>query len=55
MKLEYPLTENLPSTEIARDRLLAKMFGFRESSETKYQATDEDFALLYAYGELLHL
>lgn len=46
MKLEYPLNEALPSTEHARDRLLAKMFEYRKKSGAK----DEDFALLYAYA-----
>ena len=46
MKLEYPLNEALPSTEHARDRLLAKMFEYRKRSGAK----DEDFALLYAYA-----
>ena len=46
MKLEYPLNEALPSTEHARDRLLAKMFDYRKNSGAK----DEDFALLYAYA-----
>ena len=49
MKLEYPLNEALPSTEHARDRLLAKIFRFRKELESS-GATDEDFALLYAYA-----
>ena len=47
MKLEYPLTEALPNTEHARDRLLAKIFKYRKE---KAGATDEDFALLYAFA-----
>lgn len=56
MKLEFPLNEALPSTDHARDRLLAKIFGFRRSHQGQSGATDNDFALLYAYGEavLLH-
>jgi hypothetical protein len=50
MKLEYPLNDSLPSTEHARDRLLAKIFGFRKSPQRK-NTSDEDFALLYAYGQ----
>lgn len=48
LKLEYPLNEALPSTENARDRLLGKLFRFRNEQESS-GATDEDFALLYAY------
>lgn len=49
MKLEYPLNEALPSTDHARDRLLAKVFRFRKE-KLDSGATDEDFALLYAYA-----
>ena len=49
MKLEYPLNEALPSTDHARDRLLAKIFRFRKE-KADLGATDEDFALLYAYA-----
>jgi len=49
MKLEYPLNEALPSTDHARDRLLAKVFRFRKE-RVDSGATDEDFALLYAYA-----
>ena len=47
MKLEFPLNEALPNTEHARDRLLAKIFKYRQE---KSGAKDEDFALLYAYA-----
>ena len=47
MKLEYPLTQALPSTEHARDRLLAKIFRYRKENRG---ATDADFASLYAYA-----
>ena len=47
MKLEYCMTQALPSTEHARDRLLAKIFHYRKE---KTGTTDEDFALLYAYA-----
>lgn len=50
MKLEFPLNEALPSTDHARDRLLAKIFGFRRSHQGQSGATDNDFALLYAYA-----
>ncbi|KAI9836816.1 MAG: hypothetical protein M1819_000981 [Sarea resinae] len=46
MKIEYPLNNALPSTDYARDRLLAKLFSYRKIAES---AKDEDFALLYAY------
>lgn len=51
MKLEYPLNEALPSTDNARDRLLAKLFQFRKEEKDSIGATDEDFELLYAYGK----
>lgn len=53
MKLEYPLNEALPSTHHARDRLLAKIFHFRRSSQVASGTRDADFALLYAYGETI--
>ena len=49
MKLAYPLNEALPSTDHARDRLLAKLFRFRKE-ENDLGANDEDFELLYAYA-----
>lgn len=49
MKLEYPLNEALPSTDHPRDRLLAKVFRFRKE-KVNSGASDEDFALLYAYA-----
>lgn len=48
MKLEFPLNEALPSTDHARDRLLAKIFRFRRDNPG---LTDKDFALLYAYSK----
>jgi hypothetical protein len=50
MKLEYPLTDAVPSIEHTRDRFLAKLFDFRKSAAEKDIATDEDYELLYAYG-----
>ena len=47
MKLEFPLNGALPSTDHARDRLLAKMFRFRRENQS---FTDKNFALLYAYS-----
>ena len=59
MKLEYPLSDALPSTTNARDRLLAKIFQYRknaacianeeEGEERKPVARDEDYEMLYAY------
>ncbi|GKZ38673.1 hypothetical protein AbraIFM66950_011042 [Aspergillus brasiliensis] len=49
MKLEYPLSDVLPSVEHARDRLLARLFHYRKDLEKSRMSTDEDYALLYAY------
>ena len=51
MKLEFPMNDALPNTDHARDRLLAKIFRFRKSDKVARGTTDEDFALLYAYGQ----
>lgn len=51
MKLEYPLNDVLPNTEHARDRLLARMFQYRKDEGSSQITTDEDYALLYAYGK----
>lgn len=53
MKLSYPLNDVLPNVEHTRDRLLAKVFEFRRTGLGKIVATDEDYELLYAYGELI--
>ncbi|KAL3457723.1 transcriptional regulator of RNA polII, SAGA, subunit-domain-containing protein [Aspergillus heterothallicus] len=50
MKLEYPLNDNLPNVEHARDRLLARLFHYRNDLEASQSSTDEDYALLYAYA-----
>lgn len=52
MKLEYPLSDVLPSVEHARDRLLARLFHYRKDTEMSRLSTDEDYALLYAYSML---
>ena len=54
MKLEYPLSDALPSTANARDRLLTKIFKYRKrvastEEEGTPVATDEDYEILYAY------
>ena len=51
MKIEYPLNEALPNIEHTRDRLLAKIFHFRKEERDGIAFRDEDFELLYAYGE----
>ncbi|KAL4801414.1 transcriptional regulator of RNA polII, SAGA, subunit-domain-containing protein [Aspergillus unguis] len=51
MKLEYPLNDNLPNVEHTRDRLLARLYHYRKDSEVSRLSTDEDYSLLYAYGE----
>lgn len=50
MKLQYPLVDAVPNTEHARDRLLARLHRFRCDKFFSESATDEDYALLYAYG-----
>ncbi|KAK2865454.1 hypothetical protein FQN49_003554 [Arthroderma sp. PD_2] len=50
MKLGYALNEVLPSTEHARDRLLARLHHFRGDKQASQLTTDEDYALLYAYA-----
>lgn len=52
MKLGYPLNDSLPSIEHARDRLLARLYHYRQDESVSYMTTDEDYALLYAYGML---
>ncbi|KAJ5762509.1 uncharacterized protein N7511_005891 [Penicillium nucicola] len=58
MKLEYPLSDVLPSIEHARDRLLGRIYRYRLDYEVSQHTTDEDCALLYAYilvtGQLSH-
>ncbi|KAJ5823095.1 Brefeldin A-sensitivity protein 4 [Penicillium robsamsonii] len=49
MKLEYPLSDVLPSIEHARDRLLARIYRYRLDRQASQHTTDEDCALLYAY------
>ena len=52
MKLEFPLSDNLPKTDHARDTLLAKVFEYRKQDTVAAGTDDDDFALLYAYGKL---
>jgi hypothetical protein len=50
VKLEFPLNDALPSTDHARDRLLARIFKYRKNPKNVQITSDEDYALLYAYG-----
>ncbi|MCJ1309391.1 hypothetical protein MMC25_003050 [Agyrium rufum] len=50
MKLEFPLSDAMPKTDTARDRLLAKIYAFRRNEKVSGGLTDDDYALLYAYG-----
>lgn len=54
MKLEYPLNDVLPSIDHARDRLLARIYRYRQDHEASQLTTDEDCTLLYAYSEWFH-
>ena len=54
LKLEFPLNDALPNTDHARDRLLAKVFRFRKT-HTDGNTSDEDFAILYAYGKYIYV
>ncbi|ETN40193.1 uncharacterized protein HMPREF1541_04469 [Cyphellophora europaea CBS 101466] len=51
MKLEFPLaTDALPSIDHTRDRLLARIFAYRQSNVDSEQTSDEDFSVVYAYA-----
>ena len=52
LKTDYYLSDALPSTDHARDRLLAKIFTYRKNDRAMSNTNDEDFTLLYAYGKL---
>jgi hypothetical protein len=52
IKLEYPITDAVPSIVHTRDRFLAKLHTFRKHAPGRDLATDEDFELLYAYGNV---
>jgi hypothetical protein len=51
IKLEYPLSDTVPNTSNARDRLLAKIFQYRKDAAASEDdaAKDEDYEMLYAY------
>ena len=48
-KLEFPLSEALPSIENSRDALLARISEFRRTGEGRETATESDYELLYCY------
>lgn len=51
MKLEFAITsEDLPSIEHTRDRLLARIFEYRRSDAREQKTMDEDYSLLYTYA-----
>ena len=50
VKLEFPLSDTLPDIKTSRDRLLAKVFEFRQDVKNQALATDDDYELLYAYA-----
>lgn len=50
MKLEFPLaTDALPSIDHTRDRLLARIFTYRQSNAESVLTSDEDFSIVYTY------
>lgn len=51
MKLEFPLaTDVLPNIDHTRDRLLARIFAYRQSNTEEEPTTDEDYGIVYAYA-----
>lgn len=50
MKLGLQLTDAPPDIDHSRDRLLARLHHFRNDEEVSRLSTDEDYALIYAYG-----
>ncbi|KAF7719154.1 Uncharacterized protein PECH_001791 [Penicillium ucsense] len=49
MKLEYPLNDVLPSIDHARDRLLARIYRYRQDNDVSLLTTEEESSLLYSY------
>lgn len=49
LRLQFPLNDTLPSTENARDRLLARIFRFRRDKTRSKDIEDSDYSILYAY------
>lgn len=54
MKLEFPMSGALPSIEHAHDRLLARMFRFRQERMGDHCVLDEDFEIFYTFGGSSH-
>ena len=52
VKLEYPLNDALPEVTHTRDRLLAKVYRFRQKESKDVTPMDEDYEVLYAFGKL---
>lgn len=51
MKLEYSIpSDDLPSIEHTRDRLLARVFAYRSNDSQEQKTRDEDYSLLYTYA-----
>lgn len=51
MKLEFPLaTDALPNIDHTRDRLLARIFAYRQSNIESEQTSDEDFSVIFSYA-----
>ena len=50
VKLEFPLNDTLPDIRSTRDRLLAKVYEFRQDPGWGPLATDDDYEILYAYA-----
>lgn len=50
MKIEYPLNDALPNIDHSRDRLLARIYHYRQDKAESSTTTEADYALLYAYG-----
>lgn len=53
MSLEYPLNDVLPSIDHARDRLLARIYRYRQDHEEAQLTRDEDCALVYAFSKFI--
>jgi hypothetical protein len=51
MKLEFPLaTDALPNIDHTRDRLLARIFVYRQSNAESEETSDEDFSVIFSYA-----
>lgn len=53
LRIGFPLPEHLPNASRSRDRLLARVFEYRQRVKNKGggegEVGDEDFAVVYAY------